>query len=284
MDNDSFQNKRKDMIVRRKFDQLSSLVSSFIYQTLISHRTGYAILLISISMLFLFLGTAFVESTVFKFMIFMIFTIIAAPVTAFAINMDKTFFTIKNIFKNGHLDAINSSKTFYKKIDPFENDEDIKMLMGKEDYNLLKFMDTYVEEKSLELQEYVEDTFTEVKLSSTSLLHSKTSGDISLVNEKRVKQLQNFIREYEDTIDIFNQCKLSMLMIHVIENSSDMSIEDLKYKIDNIQDGEDVDRIKRTGFYIGNTVILADDIQDMLNDKETVKFMMEIYGDEYLKR
>ena len=97
MNNDSFQNKRKDMVTKRQFDQLSSLLSSSLYQVASINRFRYSSLIISISMLFLFIGVSFVDSIVFKIVIFVIFTLIAAPLTALIINIDRTVFTIKDL-------------------------------------------------------------------------------------------------------------------------------------------------------------------------------------------
>lgn len=281
MDNFSFQNKRRDLVVKRQFEQLSSLLTSSVYQIISANRIRYASIIIAMSMLFLFLGVAFIDSIVLKIVIFLIFTMIAAPLTSIIISIDRTVFTVKNIAKNEHLNKINSSRQFYTNIDPFEDHEDIKMLMGKEDYNLLKFMDTYVEEKSVELSKSVENTFSEIMSTGMKISSIGESESDAILDASKVHELETFISEYEDVIDVFNHCRMSIIMIHLIESLSGMSIEDFKQKIDNVQDEEEMDRIKRTGFYIGDTMILADDIQYMINDKETVKFMMEINKLEY---
>ena len=281
MNNDSFQNKRKDMVTKRQFDQLSSLLSSSLYQVASINRFRYSSLIISISMLFLFIGVSFVDSIVFKIVIFVIFTLIAAPLTALIINIDRTVFTIKDLAKNEHINKIQASKKFYEEVDPFEDNDDVRMLIGKDDYSLLKFMDTYVEEKSDELSDSVENVFSDFVLSWTKIPNIKNNDSQENINEKKVQELETLISEYEDTIDIFNHCRMSIVMIHVIEHISDMNIEDFKQKIDGVFSESEIDKMKKTGFFVGDTMILSDDIQDMINDKETVRFMMEIYSEDF---
>lgn len=280
MNNISFQNKRRDIVVERQFEQLSSLFSSSIYQVINTNRIKYSTMIIFISMLFLFIGIAFIDSIVFKIGIFFVFSLIAAPITALIISIDKNIFTIKNLSKNEHINKIKSSKEFYEKLDPFE-DDDVKMLVKKEDFQLLKFMDNYVEEKFLEINDSIENVFSELISSLRKASKINNSEFYEDDSKKKVQELETLINEYEDNIDIFNHCKMSIAMIYIIENLSNMNIEEFQEKINSIEGENSLNEMKRTGFVIGDTMVLSEDIQSMINDKEVVSFMMEIYNEDF---
>ena len=280
MNNVSFQNKRRDIVIERQFEQLSSLFYSSIYQVINTNRIKYSTIIIFISMLFLFVGTVFIESIVFKIGIFLIFSLIAAPITAIIISIDKSIFIIKNISKNEHINKIKSSKEFYEKIDPFE-DDDVKMLVKKEDFQLLKFMDNYVEGKFIELNDSIEKVFSELMSSLRKVSKIDNSEFYENESKKKIQELETLINEYEDNIDIFNYCKISIAMIYIIENLSNMSIGEFQEKINSIEDENGLNEMKRTGIVIGNTIVLSEDIQSMINDKEIVEFMMNIYHEDF---
>lgn len=280
MNNISFQNKRRDIVVERQFEQLSSLFSSSIYQVINTNRIKYSTMIIFISMLFLFIGIAFIDSIVFKIGIFFVFSLIAAPITALIISIDKNIFTIKNLSKNEHINKIKSSKEFYEKLDPFE-DDDVKMLVKKEDFQLLKFMDNYVEEKFLEINDSIENVFSELISSLRKASKINNSEFYEDDSKKKVQELETLINEYEDNIDIFNHCKMSIAMIYIIENLSNMNIEEFQEKVNSIEGENSLNEMKRTGFVIGDTMVLSEDIQSMINDKEVVSFMMEIYNEDF---
>lgn len=60
-----------------------------------------------------------------------------------------------------------------------------------------------------------------------------------------------------------------------------MSIGEFQEKINSIEDENGLNEMKRTGIVIGNTIVLSEDIQSMINDKEIVEFMMNIYHEDF---
>ena len=60
-----------------------------------------------------------------------------------------------------------------------------------------------------------------------------------------------------------------------------MNIGEFQEKINSIEDENGLNEMKRTGIVIGNTIVLSEDIQSMINDKEIVEFMMNIYHEDF---
>ena len=155
------------------------------------------------------------------------------------------------------------------------------MLVKKEDFQLLKFMDNYVEGKFIELNDSIEKVFSELMSSLRKVSKIDNSEFYENESKKKIQELETLINEYEDNIDIFNYCKISIAMIYIIENLSNMSIGEFQEKINSIEDENGLNEMKRTGIVIGNTIVLSEDIQSMINDKEIVEFMMNIYHEDF---
>ena len=178
---------------------------------------------------------------------------------------------MKRTIESDYISRIKSSLEHYIEADVFSyGDKPVSEAISEDKLELVKFMDTYLAIKTKEITNFAKNQMEEIwKNQERIVLFIKDADSFEKVTDKLYSELDTFIQEYEETVDLFTDCKVSLAFIQDIEKVYRMDIGKVYEKLKEYQPlNEFDDNVINPGILIGSTAITLYDIESMINDRE----------------
>lgn len=235
---------------------------------------------IFVAMIALVLSNVFIENAVVKTVYSLVYTVVVSAFLAFLISLRGNTRILRKIVEIDYLGRITSSLDFYQEANVLAYiDNGSGQVLSGDKVELVSFMDAYFSQKSDEITLFIQGRLEDIwRKQRKAVLFDWDATKFEKSVNKTYREIDTFVNEYEELAELFIECKISLAFMQEIEDSSHLRIEDIRERLVSEKKEKDSDEIlfnpeiTREG-----TSVTLHDIESMINDRDQVAFMRQLY-------